>query len=99
MFFSWDVEVSHVTMISFSYYLNCRIFLGEIKGIVEAKKVKFDVFTTLQVEKNQSLCQVLSLPEHKSSVVSVDWSSSMSCYTCLTGSVDGFIQVTSLLKH
>ena len=53
-----------------------------------------------QVEKNQGLCQVLSLPaEHKSPVVSVDWSSSMSCYTCLTGSVDGSIQVTSLLKH
>lgn len=45
-FFSWDVKVSHVTMISFSYYLNCRILLGEIKSIVEAKKVKFDVFPT-----------------------------------------------------
>ncbi|XP_020630287.1 WD repeat-containing protein 91-like isoform X2 [Orbicella faveolata] len=53
-----------------------------------------------KVEKSQGLCQVLSLPaEHKSPVVSVDWSSSMSCYTCLTGSVDGSIQVTSLLKH
>jgi len=52
-----------------------------------------------KVEKNQSLCQVLSLPGHKSPVVSVDWSSSLSCYTCLTGSVDGSIQVTSLLKH
>lgn len=53
-----------------------------------------------KVEKSQGLCQVLSLPaEHKSPVVSVDWSSSMSCYTCLTGSLDGSIQVTSLLKH
>lgn len=58
------------------------------------------LFPSLQVEKNQGLCQVLSLPaEHKSPVVSVDWSSSLSCYTCLTGSVDGSIQVTSLLKH
>ena len=54
---------------------------------------------SLQVEKNQGPYQVLSLPEHKSPVVSVDWSSSMSCYTCLTGSVDGSIQVISLLKH
>ncbi|KAM7445844.1 WD repeat-containing protein 91 [Porites harrisoni] len=52
-----------------------------------------------KVEKNQGPYQVLSLPEHKSPVVSVDWSSSMSCYTCLTGSVDGSVQVTSLLKH
>lgn len=52
-----------------------------------------------KVEKSQGLYEVLSLPEHKSSVVSVDWSSSLSCYTCLTGSIDGSIQVTSLLKH
>ena len=51
-----------------------------------------------QVGKNHGLRQVLSLPEHKSPVVSVDWSSLQSCYTCLTGSVDGTIQVTSLLK-
>lgn len=52
-----------------------------------------------KVEKNKSLHQVLSLPGHRSPVVSVDWSSSLSCYTCLTGSVNGAIQVTSLLKH
>ncbi|XP_015756761.1 PREDICTED: WD repeat-containing protein 91-like [Acropora digitifera] len=51
-----------------------------------------------KVGKNHGLRQVLSLPEHKSPVVSVDWSSLQSCYTCLTGSVDGTIQVTSLLK-
>lgn len=53
-----------------------------------------------KVEKNQGLSQVLTLPaEHKSPVVSVDWSSSMSCSTCLTGFADGSIQVTSLLKN
>lgn len=51
-----------------------------------------------KVGKNHGLRQVLSLPEHKSPVVSVDWSSLQSCYTCLTGSVDGTVQVTSLLK-
>ena len=52
-----------------------------------------------KVEKNQALSRVLRLPEHNSPVVSVDWSSSLSCYTCLTGSADGSIKVTSLLKH
>lgn len=53
-----------------------------------------------KVEKNQGLSPALTLPaEQKSPVVSVDWSSSMSCYTCLTGFVGGSIQVTSLLKQ
>ncbi|XP_031557069.1 WD repeat-containing protein 91-like [Actinia tenebrosa] len=47
----------------------------------------------------QNLTQVLTLPYHKQPVMSVDWTTSLSCSTCLTGSVDGSIQITSLLKQ
>ncbi|XP_048584812.1 WD repeat-containing protein 91 isoform X2 [Nematostella vectensis] len=49
--------------------------------------------------ENQDLTQVLSLPYHRQPVLSVDWTSSLSCSTCLTGSQDGTIQVTSLLRQ
>ena len=56
-------------------------------------------YHNFQVEKNQELDRVLNLPDHSSGVMSVDWSSSVSYYTCLTGSQDGVIRVTSLLKQ
>lgn len=97
-FVSWNSCIIDVA----NRYFNSGV---KINGIVlftgrgEWSLMRWDVFGFLQVEKNPSLCQVLSLPKHKSPVVSVDWSSSLSCYTCLTGSIDGSIQVTSLLKH
>lgn len=48
---------------------------------------------------DETLCQVLSLPEHKSPVTSVDWTSNKTCGHCLTGSSDGKVQVTTLLMQ
>lgn len=56
------------------------------------------LLSILQID-GKNLSQVLSLPYHKQSVMSVDWTTSLSCSTCLTGSMDGSIQITSLLKQ
>ena len=45
------------------------------------------------------LIRTMSVGGHKAPVVSVDWSTSIDCRMCLTGSMDGKVQVSTLLAQ
>ncbi|XP_035673814.1 WD repeat-containing protein 91-like isoform X1 [Branchiostoma floridae] len=48
---------------------------------------------------DSTLNKTLSLGGHRSPVVSVDWCTAMNCGTCVTGSMDGKIKVSTLLMQ
>ncbi|XP_075532638.1 WD repeat-containing protein 91 isoform X5 [Dermacentor variabilis] len=50
-------------------------------------------------EENGSFTNVLSVGDHKSHVVTVDWSPAVDCSTCATASVDGSISIATLFSH
>lgn len=50
-------------------------------------------------EENGSFVDVLSVGNHKSHVVTVDWSLAVDCSTCATASLDGTILVATLFSH
>ncbi|XP_076806051.1 WD repeat-containing protein 91-like [Clavelina lepadiformis] len=61
-----------------------------------------DSLTGLVYELNveqQEMKQVLLLKSHSSPVTSVDWASSINCGHCLSGSMDGKINVATLLNQ
>ncbi|XP_002124829.2 WD repeat-containing protein 91 [Ciona intestinalis] len=45
-----------------------------------------------------TLKKVLTLVDHRSPVLSLDWTSALKCAYCMTGGMDGKVNVTTLLK-
>ncbi|CAH1783824.1 unnamed protein product [Owenia fusiformis] len=49
--------------------------------------------------EGKQLSRSLSLGGHKAPVVCVDWASAIDCRTCLTGSMDGKVRASTLLRQ
>ena len=58
----------------------------------------YSIGSSVQLE-NGMLSTTMTLGGHQAAVVSVDWSTAMHCGTCLTGSLDGTVRVTTILKQ
>ncbi|PIK55449.1 putative WD repeat-containing protein 91 [Apostichopus japonicus] len=52
-----------------------------------------------KLSKSGDLDQMLTILGHRTPVVSVDWSTSVNTGMCLTGSMDGKVQITTLLSQ
>ena len=52
-----------------------------------------------KIFRSEPVAEVLSIGGHDGVVTCVDWSSSEYCCSCITGSSDGTINVTTLLRH